>query len=111
MIKAVADVYHVNPVEAVLSHQMKQNCIDANNVILNREEADQHAEEFKFEVNQVYGIDILMSTGEGKARETVHRTTVYKRALDRSYQLKLGAARQIFSEINQKCPTLPFSLT
>lgn len=111
MIKTVADCFHVTPVEAVLSHQMKQNCIDANNVILNREEVDQHVEEFKFEVNQVYGIDILMSTGEGKTRETVFRTTVFKRALDRSYQLKLGAARQIFSEINNKCPTLPFSLT
>jgi curved DNA binding protein len=111
MIRAVADCFHVNPVEAVLSHRMKQNCIDANDVILNREEVDQHVEEFKFEINQVYGIDILMSTGEGKTRETVFRTTVFKRALDRNYQLKLAAARQIFSEINTKCPTLPFSLT
>jgi len=111
MIRTIADIFHVNPVEAVLSHQMKQNCIDANNVILNREEVDQHVEEFKFDVNQVYGIDILMSTGEGKTRETVNRTTVFKRALDRSYQLKLTAARQIFGEINNKCPTLPFSLT
>jgi len=111
MIKAVADCFHVNPVEAVLSHQMKQNCIDANNVILNREEVDQHVEEFKFDVGQVYGIDILMSTGEGKTRETTFRTTVFKRALDRNYQLKLAAARQIFGEINQKAPALPFSLT
>lgn len=111
MIRAVADVFHVNPVEAVLSHQMKQNCIDANNVILNREELDQHVEEFKFETNQVYAIDILMSTGEGKTRETTNRTTVFKRALDRNYQLKLQASRQIFSEINAKAPALPFSLT
>jgi curved DNA binding protein len=111
MIKAVADVFHVHPVEAVLSHQMKQNCIDANNVILNREELDQHVDEFKFETNQVYAIDILMSTGEGKTREITNRTTVFKRALDRNYQLKLQASRQIFSEINSKCPTLPFSLT
>jgi len=111
MIKKVADIFHVNPVEAVLSHQMKQNCIDANNVIINREEIDQHVEEFKFETNQVYAIDILMSTGEGKTRETVNRTTVFKRAADRNYQLKLAAARQIFGEINAKSPFLPFSLT
>jgi len=111
MIKAVADCFHVTPVEAVLSHQMKQNCIDGNNVILNREEVDQHVEEFKFDVGQVYGIDILMSTGEGKTRETTNRTTVFKRAMDRNYQLKLAAARSIFSEINTKAPTLPFSLT
>jgi len=111
MIKKVADCFHVNPVEAVLSHQLKQNCIDANNVILNREELDQHATEFAFEVNSVYGIDIIMSTGEGKTREVNNRTTVFKRAVDRTYQLKLAAARQIFSEIQKVAPALPFSLT
>jgi len=111
MIKKVADVFHVTPVEAVLSHQLKQNCIDANNVILNRQELDQQATEFAFEVNSVYGIDILMSTGEGKTREVNNRTTVFKRAVDRSYQLKLAAARQIFSEIQKAAPALPFSLT
>jgi len=110
-IKKCADIFHVNPVEGVLSHEMKQHCIDANNVILNREEIDQHAEEFKFEANQAYQIDILMSTGDGKTREGPNtRTTVFKRAVDRTYQLKVQASRDILREINSKYPCLLFSL-
>jgi len=35
---------------------------------------------------------------------------VFKRALDRSYSLKLQASRQIFSEIQKKCPVMAFTL-
>jgi len=109
-IRKVADVFHVNPVEAVLSHRMRQFVIDGNEVILNRAEIDQQAEEFTFETSQVYCFDIIMSTGEGKAREEANRTTVFKRAADRTYQLKLQASRQVFSEINRRFSTLPFTL-
>jgi hypothetical protein len=36
-------------------------------------------------------------------------TTVYKRALDMEYKLRLKASRAIFSEINKKAPALPFT--
>jgi len=109
-IRKVANVFKVNPVEAVLSHRMKQDVIDGNEVILNRAEPDQQVEEFTFETNQVYAFDIVMTTGEGKSREEASRTTVYKRAIDRSYQLKLQASRQLFSEIQKRFPVHPFSL-
>jgi len=110
IIKKCADAYHVNPVEGVLSHEMKQNCLDANRVIINRSEIDQVVEEFEFEVGQVFAVDVMMSTGEGKTKEIEARTTVYKRAVDRNYQLKLQASRQIFAEINTKFPSHAFSL-
>jgi len=37
------------------------------------------------------------------------QTTIYKRAVDRSYHLKMKASRFIFSEINQKFPIMPFT--
>ena len=37
-------------------------------------------------------------------------TTVYKRALDQEYKLKLKASRSIFSEINKRFPTMPFTV-
>ena len=37
------------------------------------------------------------------------QTTVYKRAVDKSYSLKLKASRAIFSEINQKFSIMPFT--
>eukprot|EP01128_Nolandella_sp_AFSM9_P011297 TRINITY_DN7_c9_g1_i1.p1 TRINITY_DN7_c9_g1~~TRINITY_DN7_c9_g1_i1.p1 ORF type:complete len:377 (+),score=126.29 TRINITY_DN7_c9_g1_i1:58-1188(+) len=109
-IAKVANLFQVSPVEGVISHMQKQHLVDGNNVILNKADVENQAEEFVFETNQVYGIDIVMSTGEGRSRELTNRTTVYKRAVDRNYQLKLQASRAVFSEINKKFPSLPFTL-
>jgi len=109
-IRKVADLFKVNPCEGVLSHQVKRNIIDGNKVIINRTDIDQNVDEIKFEVNEAYVIDIVMSTGEGKAKELANRTTVFKRAVDQNYSLKLQAARTVFSEIQQKFPTMAFTL-
>jgi len=45
-----------------------------------------------------------------KTREINNRTTVFKRAIDRNYQLKLQAARTICSEISVKAPVFPFTM-
>lgn len=37
------------------------------------------------------------------------QTTVYKRAVDKNYHLKIKASRFIFSEINTKFPIMPFT--
>jgi len=87
-----------------------QNIIDGNKVIINKPDVDQNVDETTFEVNEVYVIDIVMSTGEGKPKELTNRTTVFKRAVDRAYSLKLQAARTVFSEIQQKFPALAFTL-
>jgi hypothetical protein len=38
------------------------------------------------------------------------QTTVYKRALDKEYKLKLKASRATLSEINQRFPVMPFTI-
>ena len=37
-------------------------------------------------------------------------TTLYKRALDQQYSLKIKASRTVFNEITQRFPTMPFTL-
>merc|ERR1719263_1169053 len=74
------------------------------------ETAEEKVEEFEFEMNEVYSIDVVMSTGEGKGKETELRNTVYKRAVENSYLLKTQKARQFISEVNKRFPALPFSL-
>merc|ERR1711912_3206 len=71
---------------------------------------EQDVDEFEFEMNEVYCIDIVMSTGEGKGKETELRNTVYKRAPETTYNLKTQKARQFISEVNRRFPALPFSL-
>jgi hypothetical protein len=51
------------------------------------------------------------AAGEGKPRMLDEKeTTVYKRALDVEYKLKLKASRAVFSEISKKAPTMPFTV-
>jgi len=109
-IRQIAYIYHVNPLEAVLSHELKRFVIDGQRVIANRETLDQKVEEFEFGEFEAYTLDIVMSTGEGKAKEKDTKTTIYKKAQDASYSLKLQSARTLFKEINQKYPAMPFTI-
>ncbi|XP_042066782.1 ERBB-3 BINDING PROTEIN 1-like [Salvia splendens] len=109
-IQKVAAAYDCKIVEGVLSHQMKQYVIDANKVVLNVPGPDTRVDDAEFEENEVYAIDIVTSTGEGKPRLLDEKeTTIYKRAVDKNYNLKMKASRFIFSEISQKFPIMPFS--
>merc|ERR550537_1994528 len=61
-------------------------------------------------MNEVYCVDVVMSTGEGKGKETEMRNTVYKRAPETTYLLKTQKARQFIHEVNKRFPALPFTL-
>merc|ERR1712087_134458 len=110
MIAKVAEAYKCSPVEGVLSHQMKKHVIDANKVIINKVNNDQQVKDATMERNDVMGFDIVMSTGDGKPKQSERRTTVFKRDLEEKYSLKMKASRAFFSEVNQRFPTLPFTL-
>lgn len=109
-IRQVADAYDVRPLSGTLMHQMKRFVIDGNKMILLKDEPDQKIEACTFETGEVYAIDIAMSTGEGKPRETGSRTTVFKRSVDRKYALRNKSSRQFFNDVNKKFPTLPFTI-
>jgi len=98
------------PVEGVLSHDLKKHVIDGNAVIINKTDFENKVEEYEFQVNDVFGLDVVVSTGAGKTKETEYRTTVFKRAIEKAYSLKLKASRAFFAEVNEKYPTLAFTL-
>ncbi|CAA6661832.1 unnamed protein product [Spirodela intermedia] len=109
-IQKVAAAYDCKIVEGVLSHQLKQFVIDGNKVVLSVASPDVRVDDAEFEENEIYAIDIVTSTGEGKPRMLDERqTTIYKRAVDKNYHLKMKSSRFIFSEISQKFPIMPFS--
>lgn len=109
-IKQVSEAFDVRAISGTLMHQMKQFVVDGSKMILLRAEQDQKVETCTFETAEVYAVDIAMSSGEGKPRESGNRTTVYKRAVERKYALKNQASRSFLNEINKKYPTLPFSI-
>ncbi|KAJ8907782.1 hypothetical protein NDN08_007886 [Rhodosorus marinus] len=110
IINRAAIDFGVEVVEGSLSHQMKRYVIDGNKAIIGKPTYEHRVEDIKFEENEVYAIDIAMSTGEGKLKEARVRSTVFKRQVDVEYMLKMKASRQVFSEINTKSPALPFAL-
>jgi len=102
--------FECQPVRGVLSHQMKQHVMDGTQVIISKETPDERVDEFEFQLNEVYGIDIVATTGEGKPKETELRTTVFKRDPDQTYKLKTQVGRKFFHEVSTRYTYLPFSL-
>ncbi|KAJ8597315.1 proliferation-associated protein 1 [Rhizopogon salebrosus TDB-379] len=101
------------PVEGMLSCQQTQNVIDGKKrVILNPSEAQRRdTETVTFAEDEVYGIDILISSGEdGKARIEDSRTTIYQKDNTVTYQLKMKNSRAVFSEVQKKAGAFPFNV-
>ena len=109
-IKTVTEAYHVNPVEGVLSHKIRRDIIDGYETIINKSTLDQKVDIRDFEHGDVFGLDVIVSTGEGKPKETQVKTTIYKRALETTYKLKLDNSRKLLSVVEHNFFNFPFSL-
>lgn len=112
-VNRAAAAWDCKPVEGMLSCQQSQNVIDGKKrIILNPSESQKRDfDAATFAENEVYGIDILISSGEdGKARVEESRTTIYQRDSTVTYQLKMKTSRTIFSEVQKKAGALPFNI-
>ena len=109
-IQAVCDEFGVNPMQGVLSHKMKKHLIDGNECIINKETPEQRVEDWEFAPGDIIGLDVYVTSGEGLGKEVDIRTTVYKREMETMYNLKSKSARSFFHIVNEKYPTLPFSI-
>lgn len=110
-VEEVCKAYGCTPAEGMLTHQQGQNILDGKKqIILNPTEGQkQNFETFTFEADEVYGLDILVSTGDGKVKQGETRTTIYKKT-DLTYQLKMRSSRAVFSEVQKKAGAFPFSV-
>ena len=67
-IQKVVAAYDCKIVEGVLSHQLEQFVIDGNKVIPNVSNPDTRVDDAEFKENEVYAVDIVANTGEGKPK-------------------------------------------
>merc|ERR1719433_2312179 len=112
MLGKVAEEYGCECLEGVLSHELRQFVIDGENTILAKPSVDRQVERFELEPNKVYAMDIVMSSGKGKGvRKEEYPTTIFKRVVENTYQLKAKSSRELLRTINNKYPTYPFSLS
>jgi curved DNA binding protein len=117
VVKRIADSYGVNAISSVRMHQMKRFVIDGVKEVALKdptadelEQGEEKVDECTFEQAEVYAVDVAMSTGEGKPRPGILRTTVFKRNVEATYRLKMKNSRYLLSEVDKKFPTLPFTL-
>ena len=115
-VERVAKSYGVTPIGSARMHQMKRYVLDGVKEIALREPTTEEIEkgeqlpECEFAQNEVYAVDVAMSTGDSNARPQALRTTVFKRNVEQQYQLKMKASRATLAEIDKRFPTLPFTL-
>ncbi|KAF3696881.1 Proliferation-associated protein 2G4 IRES-specific cellular trans-acting factor 45 kDa [Channa argus] len=108
----IAKSFKCSPIEGMLSHQLKQHVIDGEKTIIQNptDQQKKDHEKAEFEVHEVYAVDVLISSGEGKAKDGGQRTTVYKRDPNKVYGLKMKTSRTFFSEMERRFDTMPFTL-
>ncbi|KAI0342775.1 proliferation-associated protein 1 [Trametopsis cervina] len=112
-VAKVASAWDCKPVEGMLSCQQSQNVIDGRKrIILNPSEGQKKEfETATFVEGEVWGVDILVSSGEdGKARSEDSRTTIYQKDGAVTYQLKMKTSRAVFSEVAKKAGAFPFNI-
>ena len=90
---------------------MKRDIIDGLETIINKSTVDQKVDERKFEHGDAFGFSVIISTGEGKPKETTIKTSIYKRALETTYKLKTDSDRRLLSVVENNFYSFPFSFS
>jgi len=108
-IAKVAETFQCHPVAGVSSNKVDRFAVVTDKIVANRATEGEKLEDVTFEQNEAYIIDIVMSTGEGKPKESNVRTSVYRKT-DQIYNLKVKASRYLYNEIATKFNTMPFTL-
>jgi hypothetical protein len=112
IMQIVKDQYECIPVEGMLSSQLVRGVLDGDKQIVSNptpmQRRDFQTQEFS--AGEVWSIDVLVSSGEGKAKPSTTRTTIFKRIPDSVYQLKMQTSRRVFSEISRTAGYMPFTI-
>ena len=113
IVAKVAKEYDTCAVESMLTHNIEKDVLyGPKEVILNPTKQNKNEmETFKFEENEVYGLDILISTSsDGKVKPAKYRTSLYK-LTGNSYALKLKMSHKVLGELKQKASgPFPFNI-
>lgn len=109
-IQKSAKAFQAEPMDSVLSHEMRQYVIDHDHTIISKETEERKVAEIDFEPYQVFGIDIMMSSGKGKAIDRGEKCSIYKRNVEVECNLKMKTSRDLLKVVNKQFPTFPFSM-
>jgi len=109
-VTKIGEAFDCKPVEGMVSHNLEQNIIDGEKTINNCLEGQAKDREIhEFKQHEVYGVDVLLSSGDGKNQEKDAKTTVFKRT-GLTYMLKMKTSREFFSQVSKNYGPMPFNL-
>ena len=106
LLEKCVDAFGCKAVDGVVSHQIKRFTTDGTKVITNKNVPGHAVQECTFALHEAYAVDVVVSTGEGKCRELDTKCTVFKRASDQKYNLKMKTAREALYKIEQTHPKM-----
>ena len=104
--------YGVTALEGVLSHEVGKYALNGDNCIGISADPKHRVNKTELQINQVFVLDVIVSANptEGKTKESELRTTVFKRNIDITYDLKTKMARSFLNEIKNNCHDMGFSI-
>ncbi|ORM39735.1 Proliferation-associated protein 2G4 [Babesia sp. Xinjiang] len=111
VIEQVAGEFKCTPVMGYVSHEIKRHVIEGSRYFTNSTRVEEKTEAFTFGLNEAYGLNVIVSTGEGKPKATEHKTTIYRAEVQNRYTLKTTLGRAFISQVNSRFPTLPFHIS
>ncbi|GAW82951.1 proliferation-associated protein 2g4 [Plasmodium gonderi] len=107
-IQKACEELKCNVISNCVTYQIKKYILEGSKFILLKENPENKIDDFQIEPDDIYIIDVMVTTGDGKIKESDHKTTIYKREVQKNYHLKTNLGRSFISEVNKKFPVLPF---
>ncbi|GIX66067.1 proliferation-associated protein 2G4 [Babesia caballi] len=111
VIDKVAAEFKCAPVMGYVSHEIKRHVIEGSRYFTSGTRIEEKCEPFTFGPNEAYCLNVLVSTGEGKAKSTEHKTTIYRVEVQNRYTLKTTLGRAFISQVNSRFPAFPFHIS
>jgi len=110
-INKIGEAFECKPCEGMVSHNLEQNIVDGEKTINNclNEAQSKDSETHEFKLHEVYAVDVLVSTGDGKNQERDAKTTVFKKT-GLTYMLKMKTSREFFSQVSKSYGSMPFNI-
>ncbi|PWZ01986.1 Creatinase/aminopeptidase [Testicularia cyperi] len=109
-IESAIKQFNCKAVEGMQTNQFGKNEIDGKKKIVLNAEQGQRPETVKLEEDEVYGVDISVTTSsDAKTRSDESKTTIYRKTAA-TYLLKLQTSRKVFSEIQKKAGSFPMNV-
>ncbi|CDO66750.1 proliferation-associated protein 2g4, putative [Plasmodium reichenowi] len=107
-IQKACEELKCNVISNCVTYQIKKYILEGSKYIFLKDNVENKIDDFQIEADDIYIIDVMVTSGDGKIKESDHKTTIYKREVQKNYQLKTNLGRSFINELNKKFPVLPF---